>query len=168
MIDETDPVVRAIQAPFETTMGEFYRRVKDANAAYHEEVDKIEKESAKLDEERELILSGRAKEAEQDKAEQPAQDFDYDRPLAERETGPRRWPGAPQSAPVHQEPVQDEEDEAAARLHRLRHASWTQSAPEPEPAPPAWSAPPAPRVSPRNTRRVEHDDEDYSNESWLQ
>lgn len=169
MIDETDPVVRAIQAPFEANLGQFYRQVKDANAAYHEEADKIEAESAKLDEEREAILSGRKKDGEQEKKPaKQAQEFDYDSPLASGQQEQRRWPGTPQSAPsapVRQESTSDDDDPWESGRRRLR-ATWTQPEPEPEPAPQPWSAPPPPPQRP--ARRATHDDEDYSNDSWLQ
>jgi hypothetical protein len=171
MIDETDPVVRAIQAPFETNMGQFYRQVNDANAVYHEEADKIEAESAKLDEEREEILSGRKKDGEQEKKPaKQAQEFDYDSPLAAgQQEEERRWPGTPQQAEPaqpHQESTSDDGDPWEGGQRRRLRATWTQPEPEQEPTPPPWSAPPPPPR--RAPRRAARDDEDYSNESWMQ
>lgn len=167
MFDETDPVVRAIQAPFEANLGEFYRNIKDANAAYHEEADKIEEESAKLKEEQERILAGKAQQPEAESPAKRSAEFDYESPLASAQTEARRWPGTPPQTHAYERP-DDEVDPAAERRNRLRQAAWAEpAAVEPEPAP--WSAPPPPRVAPRSVkRRAEHDDEDYSSESWLQ
>lgn len=167
MIDETDPVVRAIQAPFEANMGQFYRQVKDANATYHEEADKIEAESAKIDEAREEFFA-RKREGEQEKKQpaRPAQEFDYDSPLAAGQQEERRWPGTPQSAQVRQESPSDDDDPWEGGQRRRLRATWTQPEPEPEPTPPPWSAPPPPPR--RAPQRARHDDDDYSNESWMQ
>lgn len=162
MFDETDPVVRAIEAPFEANMGEFYRRVNDANALYQDEMAKLDKEK----EERERALAGEAEEPEPEKPTRPSSEFDYDSPLASERPEPRSWPGNSQSAPVRQESNEDHDDQVESPPRRRLRATWTQPDPEPEPEQQPWSPPPpSPRRAPRPAAR---DDEDYSNESWLQ
>ncbi len=162
MIDETDPVVRAIQAPFEANMGEFYRRIKDANASYQEEMDKLDKEIAEREEKLRQLKEG---EQEQEKPAEPArrqtQEWDYGDPLASAQPEARRWPGTP---PAQQTPESTSDDEEPPVVERRRYrATWAEPASEPEPEP--WSPPPPP--APR-ARTGSGDDEDYSNESWLQ
>lgn len=176
MIDETDPVVRAIQAPFEANMGDFYRRIKDANASYQEEMDKLDKEKAEAEEERRRQLDelAKGKAPEPEKPARPSQEWDYNDPLASAQPEPRRWPStlpSPQhAAPARHESTSDDEEPVYER--RRYRATWAEPASEPEPEAQPWSPPPAappPEPAPsRRSRPVAHDDEDYSNESWLQ
>ena len=167
MLDETDPVVRAIQAPFEANMGDFYRRVNDANTAYQEEIAKLEKEKAEREEELARIQAGETEESEPKRPERPSREFDYDSPLASERAEPRRWPGTPQLASGRHESTADQSDPYEDVPRRRLRATWAQPPdPEPGPEPQPWSAPPP---SPRRVGRpASRDDEDYSNESWLQ
>jgi hypothetical protein len=174
MIDETDPVVRAIQAPFEANMGDFYRRVNDANVAYNEEIDKLEKEKAELEEELRKQREG-VEEPEPAKQPQPSQEWDYHDPLASAaQTEQRRWPGTPpgqqqQPAAGRHESTSDYDEPPVSERRRYR-ATWAEPTPEPEPEPESapWAPPPAAPAPPRRSRAVSRDDEDFSNESWLQ
>jgi hypothetical protein len=169
MIDETDPVVRAIQAPFEANMGEFYRRVNDANVAYNEEIDKLEKESAEREEELRRQREG-VEEPEPAKQARPSQEWDYHDPLASAaQPQERRWPGTPpgqQPAPARHESTSDYDEPPVSERRRYR-ATWAEPTPEPEPESAPWSPPPA-APAPSRRRAASRDDEDYSNESWLQ
>ena len=165
MFDETDPVVRAIQAPFEANTGEFNRRIRDAEASYQDEMDKLDKDIAEREEKLRQLKEGGQPEEPAEPATS-AQEFEYDNPLASGQPEARRWPGSPQVAPARQESTPEQDDPWEGGQRRRLRATWTQPDPEPEPEPQPWSAPPPPVR--RAARPVSRDDEDYSNDSWLQ
>jgi hypothetical protein len=91
VLDESNPLVRATQAPFDAGMGQFHRDINDAQAAYQETVAELDKKIA----EREEGLRARQPKP----AEESTPDWDYDNPLPDTPARPRPAPTRRPSTP---------------------------------------------------------------------
>ena len=194
MIDENDPVVRAVQAPFDVSMGEYRRSVTEAGAQFQQDItaikEQIKEREAKAKEQQEAGLPAEYREllttpASQQREQRKNPEWDYDNPLPEDRPAPS-WASetAPQAAAVPTEPIP--EYGTPRQQAPAPEPSWDYSDPlsagAPTPSRPSWPAPvgkapeteelpvaqpPAPPRRARQARPAEPQDDDYSGESWL-
>jgi hypothetical protein len=181
MIDENDPVVRAVQAPFDVSMGEYQRRITDANAQYQQDIqtiqDKIKEREEKLKEQQAAGMPPEVREllaasAGQQQSEAPKRaEWDYDNPLPDEQVSSRAWSSAtaPQAAavpppvpppyapPRHQapsaEPAWDYSDPLSASEQPAARHSWSEPVAEPPTHDFAAPVAPSPTQPPAPPRR---------------
>jgi hypothetical protein len=157
VIDENDPLVRAVQAPFDVSMGEYQRRITDADTQFQQDItaikDKIKEREEKAKQEqagglppevRELLAKPAAQQEQRKSAE-----WDYDNPLPDDQRSTPGWSSAtaPQAAGPASMPPTAPIPEYGTPRHQEQTAepAWDYGDPLSEGAPtpprPSWPAP---------------------------
>lgn len=158
MINESDPIDRAVQARYDDIMTQYYRGIDKANAEHDASTAAWRQHVAEQDEKDKADLEQRlADKQREDEAKRAEQDLDE--ATKRRQANP--WLARRQRAEHISFGTEDEETRS------LSPAPRRPAAPPPPPAP----RPPAPAPAPSRAvqRRDEEsfDDDDYSNNSWM-